>query len=522
MSLDARAGRLPIGLSLQDSLENLLNEGKQMTASAGASSTFSNWKTIDWDVVANHVKRLQMRIAEAIRAGKHGKAKSLQWLLSRSYYAKLLAVKRVTQNKGSKTPGVDGVVWNSDKKKMGAVKLLKRRGYNPLPLRRVYIPKKNGKKRPLGIPCSVDKAQQALHLMGLEPISETLADRNSYGFRPKRSVADAIEQCFKSLCRRKSAQWILEGDIKACFDEIGHQWLLDNIPMDKTILKQWLKSGYIDKGMFYRTDAGTPQGGIISPTLMLMTLRGLEQVVKQAAPNRADKVNFISYADDFVITGASAEVLENKVKPVVRSFLKQRGLELSEEKTQITHIDQGFDFLGFNLRKYNGTLLTKPAKQNVLAFVRNIKAVIKKHATMASGELIGILNPKITGWGYFYRHCVANQTFSYVDSQIFESLYNWAKRRHQNKSTSWIVRKYFRRGGKKNWKWSFFGKQAIGDQRFDVSLMLMQTIPIKRHLKIKSAANPYDPAFDAYFAERSKKKTGEYRSHWHNTPTTAL
>ncbi len=490
-----------------------------MTASAGASSAINNWKTIEWATVVSHVKRLQMRIAEAIRAGRYGKAKALQWLLSRSYYAKLLAVKRVTQNKGSKTPGVDGVVWSSDKKKSDAFRSLKRRGYKALPLRRVYIPKKNGKKRPLGIPCSVDKAQQALHLLGLEPISETLADNNAYGFRPKRSVADAIEQCFKVLCRKTSAQWILEGDIKACFDEIGHQWLLNNTPMDKTILKQWLKSGYIDKGMFYRTDAGTPQGGIISPTLMLMTLRGLEQAVKQAAPKRVDKVNFISYADDFVITGASFEVLENKVKPVVRAFLKERGLELSEEKTHITHINQGFDFLGFNIRKYNDKLLIKPAKQNVLAFVRNIKAIIKKHATMAAGDLIGILNPKINGWGHFYRHCVASNTFSYVDSQIFKSLLSWAKRRHPNKSSTWIVRKYFLKGGRGIW--GFFGKQRFGEQKLDVSLMRLANISIKRHLKIRGEANPYDPAFDDYFESRSKK-TGNFRNHWYESPLTAL
>jgi RNA-directed DNA polymerase len=345
----------------------------------GASSTLSKWKTIDWKTVEKHVLRLQMRIAKAIREGKYGRAKALQWILSHSYSAKLLAIKRVSQNKGSKTPGVDGIIWNTDKKKMAAVELLRRRGYQPHPMRRVYIPKKNGKQRPLGIPCMIDKAQQALHLLGLEPISETVVDKNAYGFRPKRSVADAIEQCFKALCRKTSAQWILEGDIKACFDKIGHQWLMENIPMDKCILNKWLSSGYIDKGLFYHTEEGTPQGGIISPTLMLLTLSGLEQRVKQAAPRKADKINFISYADDFVITGDSKELLENKIKPLVKEFLKERGLELSEEKTLITHISDGFDFLGFNIRKYKEKLLVKPAKPNVLSFVSKIKEIIKKH-----------------------------------------------------------------------------------------------------------------------------------------------
>ena len=349
-----------------------------------------------------------MRIAKAVREGRWGKVKALQWMLSHSFHAKLLAVRRVSQNKGSKTPGVDGVVWKSDKEKMEAARSIKRRGYRPSPLRRVYIPKKNGKKRPLGIPCMSCKSHQALHLLGLEPISETLADKNAYGFRPKRSTADAIEQCFVATSRRHSPQWILEGDIKACFDQIGHQWLIDNIPMDKSTLGKWLKSGYIDKGLFYRTDSGTPQGGIISPVLCVMTLSGLEKAAKQAAPKDRDKVNVVAYADDFVITGATKDVLVTKVQPAVRSFLAERGLELSEEKTRITHIGEGFDFLGFNIRKYsNQKLLIKPAKENVLKFIRDIKGIIKKHPTMAAGELISILNPKLVGWANYYRHVVS-------------------------------------------------------------------------------------------------------------------
>jgi RNA-directed DNA polymerase len=480
----------------------------------GASSTSPTWDVIDWQTAEKHVLRLQMRIAKATREGKHGKAKALQWVLTHSYSAKLLAVKRVSQNKGCKTPGVDGVVWNTDKKKMLAIKSLRRRGYQPLPLRRVYIPKKNGKQRPLGIPCMIDKAQQALHLLSLEPISETIVDKNAYGFRPKRSVADAIEQCFKALCRRTSAQWILEGDIKACFDKIGHQWLNENIPMDKTILNKWLRSGYIDKGLFYHTDAGTPQGGIISPTLMVLTLSGLELRVKQAASKNTDKINFISYADDFVITGASKELLENKVKPVVETFLEERGLELSKEKTRITHISEGFDFLGFNIRKYNNKLLIKPAKENVLSFVRNIRAIIKKHPTMAAGELIRRLNPKMRGWAYYYRHSVAKQTFGYVDSQVFKSLYRWTKRRHPNKSTEWIVRKYFRADISLGWKF-----QGIGVQGYQL-LFEMAHVPIIRHIKIKSDANPYDPNYAVYFKRRSHRKLSG--NTWLDMPLTAL
>ncbi len=202
-----------------------------------ASPNGTQWQAIKWKAVEQHVLKLQIRIAKAVREGKHGKAKALQWILTHSKASKLLAVKRVSQNKGSKTPGIDGIIWNTDARCMAAVNQLSRKGYKAKPLRRIYIPKKNGKLRPLGIPCMIDRAQQALYLLALEPISESIVDLNSYGFRPNRSTADAIAQCFKCLCQKNSSRWILEGDIKACFDKIGHQWLIDNIQTDKRMLK---------------------------------------------------------------------------------------------------------------------------------------------------------------------------------------------------------------------------------------------------------------------------------------------
>lgn len=346
-----------------------------------ASPDSAQWQSINWKTVESHVLKLQMRIAKATRESKHGKAKALQWILTHSHSAKLLAVKRVSQNKGSKTPGIDGVIWNTDTRRMKAVNQLSRKAYQAKPLKRIYIPKKNGKLRPLGIPCMVDRALQALHLLALEPVSETLADPNSYGFRRNRSTADAIAQCFLCLSKKQSAQWVLEGDIKACFDKIGHQWLMNNIAVDKRMLEQWLKSGFMDKGLFYRTDEGTPQGGIISPTLMLMTLAGLEQRIKSTALKNGARANFIGYADDFVVTCTSKDVLENDIKPLIADFLAHRGLTLSEEKTHITHISRGFDFLGFNHRKYKGKLLIKPSKSNTLIFLSNLRELIKKHAT---------------------------------------------------------------------------------------------------------------------------------------------
>ncbi|QTL40838.1 reverse transcriptase N-terminal domain-containing protein [Xenorhabdus budapestensis] len=297
-----------------------------------ASPNGTQWQSIDWKAIESHVLKLQMHMAKATREGKHGKAKTLQWILTHSRSAKLLAVKRVSQNKGSHTPGVDGIIWNTDARRMAAANQLSRKGYQAKPLRRIYIPKKNGKLRPLGIPCMIDRAQQALHLLALEPISETIADPNSEGFRPNRSTADAIAQCFKCLCQKRSARWVLEGDIKACFNKIGHQWLIENIQIDKRMLKQWLGSGFIDNGLFYRTAEGTPQGGIISPTLMLLTLAGLEKLVKEVARKTSDRINFIGYADDFVITGTSEDVLLNEVKPQLIDFLRERSLTLSEEK----------------------------------------------------------------------------------------------------------------------------------------------------------------------------------------------
>jgi RNA-directed DNA polymerase len=222
----------------------------------------TRWKAINWKYIESQVKRLQMHIAKAVRERRFGKAKALQWLLTHSYFAKLLAVKRVTSNKGKKTPGIDGVIWLNNRRKLSAVSELNRKGYHPFPLRRIYIPKKNGKKRPLSIPVMKDRAMQALHKLALEPVAETTADPNSYGFRPFRSCADAVGQCYIALGKSYSPKWVLEGDIKACFDEISHQWLLDNILMDKEILSKWLKSGYIDKGISYPSHKGTPQGGL--------------------------------------------------------------------------------------------------------------------------------------------------------------------------------------------------------------------------------------------------------------------
>ncbi len=480
-----------------------------MTAmpSIGASSSDTSWDAIDWNTVDKHVRRLQMRIAKAARERRWGKVKSLQWLLTHSFYAKLLAVKRVVRNRGRRTAGVDGKTWTTSRQKLAGVRSLKRRGYRPQPLRRIYIPKKNGRKRPLSIPTMGDRAMQALYLLALEPVAETTADANSYGFRPRRSAGDAIEQCFNVLAKRHSAQWILEGDIKSCFDRISHSWLMANIAMDKTVLSKWLAAGYMEKGGFYPTEAGTPQGGIASPVLANMALDGLEQAVRMTVA-RNQKVNVVRYADDFIITGVSKEVLEDKVMPAAVAFLKTRGLELSSEKTRITHIGDGFDFLGFNIRKYvGGKLLTKPSGSSVKTFLDGIRDFIKSNKTAPTEMVIWQLNAKIRGWANYHRHAVATKTFGYVDYHIFLALWSWAKRRHPNKGARWIRRRYFRSKGLRNWVFSVSTNDKQGNASH-VDLLSAASIKITRHVKIRAAATPYDPAFADYLKVRALRNRG--------------
>lgn len=472
-------------------------------ALAGASSSGNTWDSIDWNNVKTTVHRLQMRIAKAVREGRHGKAKALQWLLTHSFKAKLLAVKRVVENKGSKTSGVDKVIWKTSQQKMQAALSLKRKGYQTQPLRRIYIPKKDGRKRPLSIPAMKCRGMQSLHLLALDPVAEYYADKNSYGFRPKRSCADALERCFEALCKKQSSQWILEADIKSCFDKISHQWLLKNIPMDKEILNKWLTAGYVDENVLHSTEIGTPQGGAASPTLLNLTLSGLEKAVIDVISKRKDKVHVSIYADDFIITGASKEVLENKVKPVVETFLRERGLELSQEKTKITHIEEGFDFLGVNIRKYNGKLIRKPSKKSITGFLSNVREVIKSHPTAKTENLIHLLNPKIRGWANYHRHVCAKRTFNLIDHRIFQALWQWAKRRHPRKSAGWRKKKYFRSHDFKNWVFSAKTKRK-NVTAIQLDLFSASSVPIKRHIKIRAEATPYDPNYTEYFEQRQR------------------
>ncbi len=394
------------------------------------------------------MRRLQARIVKATQEGRWNKVKVLQRLLTHSHSGKVLAVRRVTENQGKRTPGVDKVLWDTAEKKARAVHTLRQRGYHPQPSRRVYIPKSTGQMRPLGILTMTDRAMQALYLLALDPIAETTGDPNSYGFRSERSTADAIEECHIALANNDRAMWILEGDIRSCFDKINHDWLVAHIPMEKAILRKWLKAGYMDKHVFNTTEEGTPQGGVISPVLANMTLDGLERKLQDKFPRATRavhhaKVNMIRYADDFVITGSSKELLEREITPLVEHFLRERGLELSQEKTVITHIEDGFDFLGQNVRKYRQAdgstkLHVTPSKKNVKAFLEKVRKTIKAHRTATAGHLILHLNPLIKGWAQYHRHAASSQTFVAVDHAIYKALWAWATRRHPRKNAHWV------------------------------------------------------------------------------------
>src|SRR6266576_2354616 len=493
-------------------LEKPTNEARQMmTAKAVGAVSHGNveWHAMNWQTVHRNVRRLQARIVQAMKEGRWGKVRVLQRLLTHSHSGRMTAVRRVTENAGKKTSGVDGEIWDTPEKKAMAVNTLRPRGYQPRPLRRVYIPKSNGKMRPLGIPTMKDRGMQALFLLALDPVAETTADPNSYGFRQQRSCADALKQCFNAL-KNANPQWIFEGDIKSCFDKISHEWLLNHVPMDRTVLRKWLAAGYMEKTVFYETTEGTPQGGIISPALANLALDGLERrlyehhspVWRKGSGWYYPCVNFIRYADDFLITGRTQELLEGEIRPLVEQFLKDRGLELSPEKTVITHVTDGFDFLGQNVRRYpNGKLLIKPSKKNVKTFLAGVRATIKAGLGMSAADLIDQLNPKIRCWVNYHRHVVAKRTFSYVDHSIFHSLRRWARRRHPKKSSTWLREKYYERNRRHNR--CFFGERYDDERQLrKVWLYRAKSTPIKRHIKVQGEANPYDPAYETYFEDR--------------------
>ena len=478
-----------------------------MATPAGAVSRNEvAWHAINWQKAHTIVRRLQARLVKATQAGRWGKVRALQRLLTHAFSAKAVAVKRVTEHHGKRTPGVDGVLWETPEKKAQAVATLRQRGDRTQPLRRVSIAKSGGRgKRPLSIPCRKDRVMQALYLLALDPIAETLADPNSYGFRLERSTADAIDQCHRVLAQRWSAQWILEGDIRSCCESFSHDWLVAHIPMDQAILRKWLKAGCMDTHVRSPTEAGVPQGGVAAPVIMHLALNGMERHMKAAFPKSQGgirtKVHVSKFAEDFIATGPSKTFLEDEVQPLVEQCLAARGLELSYEKTRITHIEDGCDFLGTHVRKYRGKRFCPPAKKNVQAFLDPIRGIVKRHLHAITGNRIRQLHPVMRGWAQSPQHGASQRTFARVDQQIFPLLWQWARRRHPHTSRHGMREKSFRSEGENTW--GFFGhvKGSNGTQQ-DVRLLRAASVPMRRQTNIKGEANPYAPQWEPYFAAR--------------------
>jgi RNA-directed DNA polymerase len=350
-----------------------------------------------------------------------------------------------------------------------------------------------------------DRALQALYLLALEPVAESMADPNSYGFRRYRACRDAIEQIFNCLAQKLSAQWILEADIKGCFDNISHDWLLEHVLIDKQILRKWLKAGYIEKQTKHPTIAGTPQGGIISPVLMNLTLDGLGKMLRKKFPKiKCKGVNFIRYADDFIVTAHSKETIEKEILPLIRQSLAERGLTLSDEKTKITHISDGFDFLSQNTRRYkHGKLLIKPSKTPVKEFKHKLREVVFQNLGVAPYELIHQLNSVLRGWSNYHKHVVSKEIFKEIDYYLWYLLGKWCKRRHPNKPWKWIRGKYFSASGE---QCTFASVRSFAKKKVRINkIFRLGYIPIIRHVKVKSLSNPFDKGYEEYFKQRYKE-----------------
>ncbi|MFB2896523.1 group II intron reverse transcriptase/maturase [Aerosakkonemataceae cyanobacterium BLCC-F50] len=475
------------------------------------------WKNLPWKKIEKVVFKLQKRIYKASSRGDIKAVRRLQKTLMKSWYARCLAVRRVTQdNQGKKTAGVDGVKSLTPKQRLNLVGKLKL-GTKTSPTRRVWIPKPGTEeKRPLGIPTMKDRALQALVKLALEPEWETRFEPNSYGFRPGRSCHDAIEAIFISI--NKKPKYVLDADIAKCFDRIDHETLLrklNTFPTMRRQLKSWLKAGVMDGKQLFPTLEGTPQGGVISPLLANIALHGLEEMLKQyietfplkypsgkVMPKRDKRQSLcvIRYADDFVILHENLAVVQ-KCREIVSEWLKGMGLELKPSKTRLAHTlvqceqeKPGFNFLGFYIKQFPQgkhqskqgfkTIIT-PSKEKLKIHYDQIAKVITAHKAVSQAALIKHINPIIRGWANYYATVVSKEAYTDLDNLVYQKLYAWAKRRHPQKSWEWVSNKYWQSIGGDNWVFATKGSNPL-------QLLDHADTPIVRHVKVKGKASPYD------------------------------